>query len=331
MIAVSSLTLVDAARMMREVARDGTWELYPLGGEVVGYLRWKRKELRPGSERKYRAVLRLFALDHLDLELADFEPPVGTERVEEFMDRHWGDKAPRTYNANLSAVKDFFKFHVGRGHMHADPAAPIKRARVNDPLRETFSLSEFQAIIAAQPRLRDRVALRLLLTYGLRKGSLRAVQFKHFDHVRRRLTVFFKGGKNRQLPIPDPAFWHDLERLILDSGAQPGHYLLCQHRGNRYGSRPVPDRPMGNHGLHDWWYARLAEAGIVAAGVTKGERMHKARHTAGQRLLDATGNLKAVQGLLMHESIMTTADVYLSWDLDRLAQSLAEALREEGE
>jgi site-specific recombinase XerC len=37
--------------------------------------------------------------------------------------------------------------------------------------------------------------------------------------------------------------------------------------------------------------------------------MHKARHTAGQRLLDTTGNLKAVQKLLGHESIQTTGDI----------------------
>ena len=34
--------------------------------------------------------------------------------------------------------------------------------------------------------------------------------------------------------------------------------------------------------------------------------MHKARHTAGQRLLDATGNLKAVQKLLGHQDLRTT-------------------------
>lgn len=49
---------------------------------------------------------------------------------------------------------------------------------------------------------------------------------------------------------------------------------------------------MGDHGLHNWWYACLVRAGIVAPGTTSGERMHKARHTAGQRVLDATGNLK---------------------------------------
>jgi integrase len=97
---------------------------------------------------------------------------------------------------------------------------------------------------------------------------------------------------------------------------------------NRHGSKLLPDTQIGNHGLHNWWYARLEAAGIVATGVTKGERMHKGRHTAGQSLLDATGNLKAVQKLLRHKSIMTTADVYLDWDLDQLAQSLADALKE---
>jgi site-specific recombinase XerC len=35
--------------------------------------------------------------------------------------------------------------------------------------------------------------------------------------------------------------------------------------------------------------------------------MHKARHTAGQRVLDHTGNLVAVKKLLGHASIQTTA------------------------
>ena len=57
--------------------------------------------------------------------------------------------------------------------------------------------------------------------------------------------------------------------------------------------------------------------------------MHKARHTAGQRLLDATGNLKAVQKLLGHESIQTTGDVQTDWDVGQLAESLVEAVEDE--
>jgi site-specific recombinase XerC len=70
---------------------------------------------------------------------------------------------------------------------------------------------------------------------------------------------------------------------------------------------------------------------VVAEGTTKGERMHKARHTAGQHLLDATGNLKAVQKLLGHKSLLTTADVHLDWDVEQLAGSLAKMLEREGE
>ena len=100
----------------------------------------------------------------------------------------------------------------------------------------------------------------------------------------------------------------------------PAPSSLLEHR----------DEPMGGHGLHDWWYGCLERAGVVAKGQTRGERMHKARHTAGQRVLDHTrGNLKATQKLLGHSSISTTADIYVDWDIDQLAETLREMLESE--
>jgi integrase len=80
--------------------------------------------------------------------------------------------------------------------------------------------------------------------------------------------------------------------------------------------------------LNKWWYRCLQRAGIVAAGVTRGRKMHMARHTAGQAVLDKTGNLKAVQKLLGHSSITTTADIYTDWDIDQLAETMREVLDE---
>ena len=58
--------------------------------------------------------------------------------------------------------------------------------------------------------------------------------------------------------------------------------------------------------------------------------MHKARHTAGQRVLDHTrGNLKATQKLLGHSSISTTADIYVDWDIDKLAETLKSMLEDD--
>ncbi len=164
------------------------------------------------------------------------------------------------------------------------------------------------------------------LDYGLRKGALQAVQFKHFDHQRRRLTIFTKGQKVRELPIPHAPVWLDLERHIIEVEAEPDHYLMTRMKGNGTMVTSDPTKPMGIHGMHSWWYRRLATAGIVEEGTTSGERMHKARHTAGQRVLDATGNLKAVQKLLGHASIQTTGDIYADWDIDQLAATMADVL-----
>jgi integrase/recombinase XerC len=328
-MSVDALTLAEATRIVREATRDKSYQATPLGEEVAAYLRSKRKRLTEISADRYERTLAKLAYHFADLEPKDFEPPVGTERVEEFMEHHWGGKKPATYNQPLSIVSDFFKWQVRRGRLHGDPTLPIEPARKRDVEREVFSADERRAIIASADELRDRVALRLLMDYGLRKGSLQKIRFKHFDHVRRRLTVFSKGGKVRRLPIPDSAFWVDLERLILDSGAEGHHYLLQRVRGNQSRQGPIPDQPMGKHGLHLWWYRALARAGIVPEGTTSGERMHKARHSAGQRLLDHTGNLVAVKQLLGHKSIKTTADVYTDWDEQRLAESLLEAMQRE--
>lgn len=316
--------------MMREAMRDKSYELTPLGAEAAAYLRIKRKRLAKNSMDAYESTLSAFCLHFYGLELKDFEPPVGTERIEEWLDSMWGAAKPSTYNRHLSVLSDFFKFQVLRQRMHGNPTLVVERAKRRDVYRTTFSEDQARAIVAGQEELRDRVALRLLLHYGLRRGGLQAVQFKHFDHVRKRLTVFLKGGKVRQLPLPEPAFWHDLERLILDSEAEPSHFLMAARWGNRHGYRNKPEQPMSAHALHRWWYRCLANAGIVPEGTTSGERMHKARHTAGQRLLDATGNLKAVQRFLGHESIATTGDIYVDFDEAQLAAALTKVLEEDG-
>jgi integrase/recombinase XerC len=326
------LTIADAARIMREAMRDKSYQQYPLGQDAAGYLRAKRKRLTDSSYRDYESCLDKLARYFMDLRIEDFEPPVGTQRLEEFLDHQWGAGAPRTYNKNLSILRDFFKHHALRGALQGDPTLAIERARARQVYRTTFNPDQIRAIIASQDDVRDRLALRLLLDFGLRKGALQAVQFKHFDHYRRRLTIFTKGQKVREVPIPSGPFWNDLERHILDVAAKPNHYLMARQKTiPRAGVRRFPDKPMGVHGMHSWWYACLTRAGVVPEGTTSGERMHKARHTAGQRVLDATGNLKAVQKLLGHSSIATTGDIYADWDLDQLARTMADVLMEDND
>lgn len=336
----SVLLLPEAARIMRESMKDKSYRAFPMGEKAGEYLRWKRGRLTPASYRDYEACLDKLARDHADLEITDFEPPVGTKRLEEFLDGRWGDAAPRTFNKNLSVVKDFFKWAVLRGYLHGDPSLPIVPHKKRDVHREIFRDNDFARIIADGPSgdylRRDRIALRLLLQYGLRKGALQAIQFRHFDQSRRQLTVFTKGEKVRQMPIPDDGFWDDVAKLQFELDAEPHHHLMCRQKkiwrgytpdgGSRFEQKSYPETPMGGHGLHDWWYGCLSRAGLVARGTTSGEKMHKARHTAGQRVLDVTGNLKAAQKLLGHASMQTTGDIYTDWDIDALERTMREVL-----
>jgi integrase len=329
------LTIVDAARIMREALKNKAYRQYPLGQEAGRYLRAKRKRLTKDSYRDYESCLDKLARHFTDLEIGDFEPPIGTERLEEFLDHQWGHREPRTYNKNHSILSDFFRFQVLRGELHGDPMLRIDKAKGRDVYRTVFTPSTRTAIFAANPTQPDITALRLLLTYALRKGALQTVRFEHFDFHRRQLTIFTKGETVRRIPIPDPSFWSELDLYMLATAPRSTDYLLCRQKtiprrfengkAVEYQVRRWPEQPMGGHGLHSWWYRCLHRAGVVPGSVEAGERMHKARHTAGQRVLDNTGgNLKAVQALLGHADISTTGNVYTDWDIDQLAQTLSE-------
>lgn len=333
MNALALLAPDELARQNREALKDKGYRVYPLGQEAGRYLRAKRKRLTKDSYRDYEACLDKLARHFTDLEIEAFESPVGTERLEEFLDHQWGHREPRTYNKNHSILSDFFRFQVLRGALRGDPMLPITKAKARGVYRTTFTKDSRLAIFAANPTQPDISALRLLLTYGLRKGALQTVRFEHFDFYRRKLTIFTKGETVQTVTIPDDAFWDSLSIHVLESGAQPSDYLLCRqktipHRfkdgkATEFQVKRWPDQLMGGHGLHSWWYRCLQRAGVVPENVERGERMHKARHTAGQRVLDKTGgNIKAVQKLLGHSDMSTTGNVYTDWDIDQLTETL---------
>lgn len=327
--------------------KDKSYQDFPLGELGARFLRAKRGQFTDTTYITYETMLDKLARAYPTCDAADFEPPAGRDLLERFMDDHWGSAAARTYNKNLSMLREFFKWLRLHDEITGDPTVTLEPHRRRQPVRETYSDEDCAAIIAAQDgdgdplvAMRDRIALHLLLDFGLRKGSLRQVQFKHFDHKRRWLRVFYKGQKNRWMPIPSTDLWDELE--VYAANRQPIDYLMCREkaspiylegfRNKRPGAKPdrinrkqYHDQPMSGNGLHNWWYRCLERAGYVAPGQRSGARMHNARHTAGQRVLDRTrGNLKATQELLGHASIATTGDVYTDWGIYQLEDTLSD-------
>jgi integrase len=97
----------------------------------------------------------------------------------------------------------FFKWAQAEFKLQGNPVVPIRSPRLRDVERELFSGDDVVRIVAAQPELRDRVALKLLFLMGLRKGELAAIRYRDFDLGRRRLTRARQGRQDPSHADPD--------------------------------------------------------------------------------------------------------------------------------
>ena len=315
--------LAFAARVQREAMKDKSYTSTALGLEAARYYRWKKNEWGATTEtlRDYEAILAKLALDHADLELADFEPPVGTERLREFIDNRWGERTPRTRAKVISVLRDFFAWAVREAKLTANPAAPIFRPRKREVARGTFTPKDAAKTVASQPRLRDRVALLLLFKLGLRKSELARVQFKHYDG--RNLTVFGKGGKVRYLPVVDEELRTALERHILDRQPSPDEHLLYPEKlGPEFYRGPVGTiwenrlKQLSSTAMHRWWVkcleSRRDPAQADARSTTHGDH----------RVPAPDGEPEAGADARRHADIGTTANIYAHLDTSDLETAL---------
>jgi integrase len=275
--------------------KNKSYRSTPLGLEVGHFIRWFRHEYgaTPATVRDYEAILAKLALTHPDLELADFEPPAGTSRLREFIEACWGDAAARTRVKVEAVLMSFFRWAQSEFKVHGNPVLPMRTPRPSDVKRPLFQPDVVNRLIAAQPQLRDRVALKLLVLAGVRKGSLAQLQLKDFDLGRRRLRVRTTGRAVQYLPLPTEELRQELQQLI--GGRNPNEYLLFPEvKAPRWQKRQVSAqdkaeiaivrenrrKPLSPTALHRWWYRCLERAGVTAAGQTSGISMHTARYAA---------------------------------------------------
>ena len=175
---MSTLPLREISQMLDQAVRDETWKREPLGQDVARFLLYLRnaRDVMPRTLEDYESTLARFVAEHAHLELADFEGAEGADRVLEFVARRWGDAAPGTRRKVLSTFSSFFAWAARFDRVSANPMSKLDRPRRRRVERHAHSPAKVKAIIAAQPALRDRVALSLLARLALRKNELRLLR-----------------------------------------------------------------------------------------------------------------------------------------------------------
>ena len=311
--------LAEAARQIRELARGESWADPPLGNRVRLYLEAKADAgFAEATVRTYRGVLKGLVVTFADLDVEDFEPPAGTERLIDFLSIRYGGLSPQTRALAHAALADFFRHEVRRERLSRSPMEPIRapKKRTDSPLR-AMPLADARKLVRAHAG-RDHVALALMLYCGLRRSELRHVQLGHIDIPHADLAVVAaKGGGCPHVKFP-PSLGPEIKAEILRRGHRSRvleEFLLYPTRSQRFGTYPnyeyrtsheFRDRPMSECAVWRWWQRCLARAGLPTTW-----KPHEMRHTAISEFIRANkGDLLAAKRFARHVSIQTTFDVY---------------------
>ena len=218
--------------------------------------------------------------------------------------------AARSMARKLSSVKSFFRWLAERQGF--DPSAVLStrspkfhrklpRPLDVDAARKMLETVELQASkdwVAA----RDLAVVTLLYGCGLRISEALGLQGRVLP-LGDSLRILGKGGKERIVPVIGAA------RQAVDS-----YVNLCPHQ-------MAPDQPVfrGVRGgaLNPRQIQQVMEKARMQLGLPASATPHAMRHSFATHLLNAGGDLRAIQELLGHASLSTT-QTYTAVDLDRL-------------
>jgi integrase/recombinase XerD len=219
--------------------------------------------------------------------------------------------APSSIRRTVSAVRTYYRFLLGEGHVSRDPSERLDTPSRWRTLPEVLTVAEVERLLGA-PTLddalvfRDRAMLELAYGAGLRVSEWIGLRVQDLVFDDQLLRVFGKGSKERLVPIGRSAigaaavYLREL-RPKLERGKGKG-ILFLNARGE----------PLTRMGA--WTILRKY---VDRAGIEKTVSPHTLRHSFATHLLEGGADLRAVQEMLGHADIATT-QIYTHVDREYL-------------
>ena len=211
--------------------------------------------------------------------------------------------AARTRARRLSVLKQFFQFLYGERIRDDDPAAGIDSPKLGRPLPKYLSEDEVERLIQAarsksgKEGARLTALMELLYATGLRVSELVGFPSAGLARDGQTLIVKGKGGKERMVPLSDPArdalsTYFDLRSEFLsDGGKSPWLF---------------PSSAKAGH-LTRVGFAQLLKGLAIDAGLDPSRvSPHVLRHSFASHLLAHGADLRSLQQMLGHADISTT-------------------------
>ena len=233
--------------------------------------------------------------------------------------------APGTSARRLSALRQFFRFLFAERFREDDPCCAIDSPRQGRPLPRYLSEEEVERLLAAAHRRgggkgkRLAALMELLYATGLRVSELVALPLSAMSRDGRMLIVNGKGGKERMVPLSEPA----MEAVAVYQRTRE-HFMPAGRRPDESSPWLFPSRSRAGH-LTRNRFGQLLKGLAVDAGVDPAKvSPHVLRHSFASHLLAHGADLRSLQQMLGHADIATT-QIYTHVLDERLKRLVNEA------
>lgn len=213
----------------------------------------------------------------------------------------------RSQSRTVSSLKSFYGFLEIEGRLRRNPAETIGSPKISRHIPAVLSIEEVDRIISsvdlsAPEGHRNRAILEVLYSCGLRVSELVSLRISDLFFEYSFIRVTGKGDKQRLVPIGEPAvravqFYLSQTRRSLAS-KKAEDILFLNRRGGQMSRQMV---------------FLIIKRQCSAAGITKDISPHTFRHSFATHLIENGADLRAVQQMLGHESILTT-EIYTHLD-----------------
>ncbi len=285
--------------------------------QFLDYLRYEKNRSALTVQRYERSLLDFKAYcdglgESITWETVDSDLIRGW--METLMDK--GNKAT-SVNADLAALRSFYRFALARKMVKRDPAHSIKGPKKEKPIPQYVREREMDGLLDQENwddnyiNVRARTILLLLYEAGLRRSELVGLDDKDVDFSAHQLKVTGKRNKQRIIPFGEELEAELRNFMDLRDSEIPKNSsaLLLDRHG---------ERMTGGQVYHE------VRKQLSKVTTMKKRSPHVLRHSFATALLNHEAGLESVRRLLGHESLKTT-EIYTHTTFEQLKRVYKDA------
>ncbi len=214
---------------------------------------------------------------------------------------HEAGYAQTTIARRLASLRSFFRFGQREGWAESNPAKPLRNPRKPRKLPHFLSSEDLGRLLQSPPTdnpmgLRDRAILETMYSAGLRVSELVGLCDGDLDFEAGIVRVRGKGRRERLSPVGSYATralkrWLHRRHLSPREPSDALAPVFVNKFGRRLTTRSV---------------ARMLDKYLRQTGLDRRTTPHSLRHSFATHLLDRGADIRSVQELLGHKSLVTT-------------------------